>query len=614
MLYAKVVLGIPVEGPFDYLVPERLLGRIKPGMRVWVDFRTQKTIGYVVTLAKKTAIKNVKPIIEVIDVSPVLDKNMLLLTKKISRYYCCSWGEAIETALPEVLRKGKRIPGIPTPYVKSGRQDKSEIVLIHDWGRKSRWDIYLEEIRETLRNNQSAIVLLPSIDSLLRGKEAINTNLGIEPVVLYRKEAREIKQWLKAREATRPCVVIGTRSAIFAPLSDLGLVIIDEEEYSVYKQDQVPHYHAREAAFLRAGLEKAKVILGSAAPSLEALYLARINKIKYTFIERRRPFPEIKIVDTSSEFYLSHKKVILSKYLQDLILSSLTQPCKVLLFLNRRGFATFASCRHCGKVLVCPRCNVNLVYHFKENILNCHYCNFKTPPPNICPSCNCGYIGYSGMGTEKIESELSRLFPQARIKRLDEDRHINISEADIFISTQSVIRQAVCDFELVGVLSIDNSLNRIDFRAAEKTFGLLVRLLAFTNKKMVIQTSLPKHPCFQAVEKKDINIFYDEELIQRRQLGFPPYQHLALVKIRGRKEERVKKVSEQLFSELNAKKNKSVRIISLNPGQPPKLRGNFYWQILTRAKDARKISKFLKIHLKDFPHSGIIITVDIDPL
>jgi primosomal protein N' (replication factor Y) len=422
-----------------------------------------------------------------------------------------------------------------------------------------------------------------------------------------------LEEWVKIKEG-KADVIIATRSGIFAPVNNLGLIIIDEEQNDVYKQEQVPHYNCREVAFMRVRLQKAKLILGSAQPSLESFYLARKNKIKYIFIPRTRAFPEIKIADTH---YLyrgpKQKNIILSKYLEDSIISTLNSKGKILLFLNRKGFATFASCRYCGMVLKCPRCNINLVYYFKDSILKCHYCNFKMQPPTICPNCNSGYIRYAGLGTEKIESELSRLFPQAVIKRLDNSKHLDINAVDIFISATSIIKETQYRFDLTGVLSVDNSLNRIDFRAAEKAFGLLIGLLRLTDKKIVIQTRLLKHHCFNSLVDKDVSIFYTEELKQRKQLGFPPYKHLAIVKLRTKKEERAQVASNILFNKLKKYKTKDINIVSVNPGQPSKLRGNFYWQILIKSDNPREISRFLKIHLKDFSHSGIIVTVDVDP-
>jgi primosomal protein N' (replication factor Y) len=572
-------------------------------------------LGYVVKTSKRTDIQHTKSILELIDDYPLLDKNMLLLTKEISDYYGCSWGEAIEAALPMALRKGRKIPDIKgnKNIQQKGKQD---IILIHDIEGKARWNIYLKSIKETLDSNKSVILLLSDISYILKVKEIIETNLNISPQILYRRQPKEQEVWLKIKKGAFD-IVIGSRSAIFAPVDNLGLVIIDNEEAPVYKQDQVPHYHARDVAFMRINIEKAKLILGSSFLSLESFYGVKKGKTKYISLPRVRNSPEVKIIDTQSRQYgPKPRNVILSRYLQDCIIQTLNTRGKILLFLNRRGFATFISCRNCGTVLKCPRCNINLVYHFKDNILNCRYCNFKMSAQKICPICNSGYIRYLGAGTEKIESELARIFPQARIKRLNNLKDVDMKNTDIFIATQSIIKEKDYNFDLIGVLAIDNYLNRIDFRSAEKTFGLLFSLLALTEKKVLIETRLPKHYCFQAIENKDIDKFYNKELEYRKQLMFPPYQHLCLVKLRGKKENRVKEISNILFDNLSKynRNNKTVRVISVNPGQPEKLRGNFYWQILIKGKSAYKIVKFLKLHLKNFHHSGIIVTIDMDPL
>jgi len=542
--------------------------------------------------------------------------NLLLLTKVLAEYYYCSWGEAIETAIPDGLRKGKKGDGSIFLALESRKIEPSTflIELIHDLDGEARWDVYLNEIKNTLSNNLSAIILLPDIPTSLKAGEIIEQRLGIKTQLLYRSQAKELDEWVSAGSAG-PKVIVGTRSAVFAPLNNIGLIIIDEEEDFVYKQDQAPHYHAREIAFMRAKLEKAKVILGSRSPSLESFYLTKKRKAQYTIIPRKKDFPEIKIIDTRRlPFQDRKRKAIFSRLLEDAVYAVLNERGKALLFLNRKGFATQAACFTCGKILKCPRCSLNLVYHFKDDLLSCYYCNFKITLPKICPECNSGYIKLSGAGTEKIESELSRIFPQARLKIID-DQDLNLENYDIFIATSGVIKRANLVFDLIGVLGIDNALNRVDFRATEKVFGLLAGLLNLTRKRILIQTSSPNHHCFQALLLKDANYFYEEELKQRKQLDFPPYKHMILVKLRGKKEERIKESAESLFNRLKeANQDKGIEIISVNPSNPAKLRGNYYWQVLIRSANVIKANKFLKNNLKDFRHSGIIVTVDVDPL
>jgi len=620
MLYARVVLGLPVEGPFDYIVTAPLEKKIKAGTRVKVSFGPKKAVGYVVGLSKKTKIKKLKSLLDLIDEEPILDKNMLQLTKKLSEYYCCSWGEAIETALPEGLRRGRvplkaeRTVPLQSPGKGlTGTVPAATCVLIHDLDGRARWEVYLSQIKNTLDNNKRALVLLPDIESAQRAKEIISVGLGRNPALLYRKQPKETEVWQSIKEGEAD-IVVGTRSAIFAPLKDLGLMIIDEEHNSVYKQDQVPHYHAREVALIRSKLEKAKLILGSSAPSLESFYLSRRHILKYISIPRKTSFPETQIIDLKQIPFRERKRnQVFTKPLEAEIFSVLSQKGKILLFLNRKGFATVASCHNCGGALKCERCNINLVYHFKEDKLICHYCNFRMELPKICPKCNSGYIKFSGSGTEKIESELHRLFPQAKIARFDESPMAE--DTDIFVATSAIIKEPGLHFDLIGVLSIDNSLNRVDFRSSEKAFALLAGLSGLTDKKIIIQTHYPEHHIFQALAKRDPNMFYENELRQRRQLAFPPYKHLALVKLRSKRQERAEAGALALFERLKERnKNKQIKILSVNPGQPSKLRGNFYWQILISGASAQNISKFLKNNLKDFSHSGIIVTVDIDPV
>ncbi|MCX5700343.1 MAG: primosomal protein N' [Candidatus Omnitrophica bacterium] len=619
MLFAKVVVGLPVSGPFDYIVPDNCAEQIKIGSRVWVSFGTRRIVGYVTDLVKKSEIKRLKPILELIDKVPLLSKEMLLITKELSEYYCCSWGEAIEVAIPDDLRKGKKI--ISGDSSINGVRINSDpiyldkkVSLIHDLDGRARWGVYINEIKQILKNNQSAIVLLPDVHDIAKVSSMINKELGIEVQPLYRKQPKELDAWLKVKSGGAQ-VIAGTRSAIFAPLNNLGLIIIDDEASSVYKQDQVPHYHAREAGFLRAKIEGAKLILGSRVPSLESYYSSKKDKAKYTLVPRKSRFPDVKLIDTRHLAFVDRKKKqVVARILEDAIYVVLNTKGKVLLFLNRKGFATQAACHACGKVLKCPRCNINLVYHYKGNLLSCHYCNYKIEPPKICPECNAGYIKFSGGGTEKMESELSRIFPQARIKIWDEACQ-DISDADIFIATSSVIRRADLNFDLIGVLGIDNTLNRVDFRATEKVFELLAGLLVLTDKNILIQTSSPTHHCFQALFKKDESYFYEAELKQRKQLNFPPFSHLILVKLRGKSEEKVKVAAEALFNKLTKEnKSKELGIVAVTPTNPPKLRGNFYWQVLLRTGKVALAGEFIRKGLKGFRHSGIIVTIDVDPV
>lgn len=603
MLYANVVLGLPIDGPFDYLVPQGLESKVSLGARVWVDFRNKKEVAYIVGLNNKTKIKIIKEITAVIDAAAVLDEGMLLLTKRLAQYYCCSWGEAIEAALPDELRKGKENKGDGSLLQKTAQENRPLVLkrILFVQGVE-RAPVYLREIKKVLAAKKSVIILGSNIAVVEKLKEIIQKSLGNEVFVTFRKQPKEFQIWEKIRQ-TDYCVVAGTRSSIFSPVNNLGLIIIDQPEDSVYKQEQVPHYHAREVGLMRAQIQGADIIFGSHCLSLESFYLLQKDKLELEIIPSKLAYPLVKVIDARRVAYAERKsKSIFSKFLLDAIQLTLEEKGKVLLVINRKGFATTVACQNCQEALKCPRCNINLVFHFDDDKLKCHHCSFKMPVPKICPHCNAGYIQYFGLGVEKVESELARIFPQARMG------------LDIVVATSSVINQQELNFDLIGVLVIDNSLNRVDFRAAEKTFSMLSGILSLTDKKVIIQSANANHHCFQALIKNSPEFFFKEELKQRKQLNFVPFGHMILLKIRGRDLDKVKKTAQDLFQRLNKIKTNSLKMLSLNPGQPAQLRGNFYYQILTRCLNVEKASHFLKLHLKEHHFSGIIVSVDVDPI
>jgi len=612
MKYVKAVVGLPVEGPFDYHLSDKTNFPPEIGIRLKVHFRNKVITAYAVGFSLHSDIQKTKPVLKIIDALPVLDSSMLALTRQLARYYGCSWGEAIETALPGPLRKGR--PVVLHKSARLHRHGPSHITLVHAAEQKSRWEVYLSAIKETLACGRSVIVLVPDMQAVIQAQQRIGSALTLEPLVIYRNEPQELSQWSKMREGAVK-VVIGTRSAIFSPLADPGLIIVDEEESSVYKQEQAPHYHAREVAHMRARIQKANLLMGSGSPSLEMMHLKDKNGIAYSYIPRKDDSVQVSVID--ARHFVTHRKKfgsVISKYVEETITGELASGGKVLVFLNRKGYATFAYCHKCAAVAKCPRCNSNLAYHYKDNSLVCSYCNFTImPAPRICPHCNAGYMRYSGMGTERMESELSRLFPQARIRRIDEEG--DGADAQMYIATQSVVKHRELGFDLVVVAAIDNSLNRFDFRASEKTFALLTGLFSLVKKRMLILTRMPHHYCIKALVEGNHELFYKEELRYRKQLGMPPFRHFVAVKLRGKDEARVKDAAESLFTEVKKDPLPSAaRVLSVSPCEQRKLRGNFYWQVLLSSTRVPPLVEYLKSRLKKMSFSGIIVTVDVDPL
>ena len=596
MPFAKVVLGLPVEGPFDYLIPEKLALIAVPGSRVKVSFGRLKKCAYITEVVSTSRVRNVKPLLEVLDKYPLLTPELLDFTGRVARDYCSSWGEVIETALPAPLRLGRKIKW-DKPEAYSGLKGAGGITLLHSFQRRRRWDFYLKALRDTLAAGGSAVVIMPDIPSLVSAGQRLENEFGRENLaILGRNRPDEASEWLKAR-AGKAAVAVGTRSAVFAPLQKApSLIIIEDENDPVYKQDQVPHYHAVGAAVIRARYSGVNLILGSASPSLESMHLLRAceggklsagnDAYLYSRPEEEETFPQVKLIDTTSTFYrVNSIKRAVSRLMEDAIASALEAKGRVLLYINRHGFSTFGFCPSCGYEMKCGRCDTHLAYHYKDNLLKCPRCVFKIAPPGLCPSCGRDYIRYTGSGTEKIESEIARIFPQARVCRWDDaDSRKSSSGSEIVIATSAITRAEDIKFGLVGVLSVDGALNRLDFRSAEKVFALLSGLCSVTEGKMIIQTAFPGHHCFSWLALKDPMVFYKEELKQRKQLDFPPFSHFAAVKLRGPDEEKAKKSQDALYSLLTGEGagKKVYEVFSSGPGRPPKLRGNFYRQIILR--------------------------------
>jgi primosomal protein N' (replication factor Y) len=630
-MFAQVVFNLPIEGPFDYLIPSAWEKNIKPGMRVRVSFGRRRCLGYVVGKARetqfnpdgketlsKTGLSNgVKPILGLIDHLPVLDKTMLRITQGVARYYACCWGEAIEAALPLSLRRGRRIELSAEGKMQRTQGKRAEVFLLQDLGGQRRWEIYFREIEDSLNTGRGVIFLTPDIESAQHIQREINNKLNVEVGLLhsYYSARQELAQWIQIKQGLLR-IVVGTRMAIFAPVANLGLIIIEEEQSSVYKQDSTPHYNAVGVGKIRNKVEGAKLILSSRNPPLETWYQAKKGMIRYILRDAEIPPCQIKLIDLRRVgFFPQRRAMRLSISLEDAINKTIERKGRVLLFLNRRGFAIFAHCQNCGTVLRCPRCNANLILHFKENKLVCHQCNYKIPSPRICPNCKSGYIRYSGLGTEKLESELARLYPQVNIACMEKKEKIIPVDAQIVVATESIFKCALSNFDLIGVISPDAVLNRPDFRAGEKLFDLLLHLACLAGNSLIIQTNFPQHYCFQALAQKRIGLFYETELSLRRESHLPPFNHIIVVNLRGRKEEGVSCAAEELFNILNNSiQNKSIKIISYSSAIPHKRRDKFYEQILIKARSVPGAVKFLKRNLSNFRRSGIIVTVDVDPL
>jgi primosomal protein N' (replication factor Y) len=447
---------------------------------------------------------------------------------------------------------------------------------------------------------------------------------------------RRFREWKNIKDGVAK-IVIGARSALFSPVKDLGLIVVDEEHETSYKQEDVPRYHAREVAVERAKIAGCPVILGSATPSLESYYKAEKGEYKLLELMRRidnRPLPKAVIIDMKQEMMKGKRTAIISSYLKRKIEEAVVANKQVMLFLNRRGFSTYIHCKNCGHILKCKKCDSVLVYHSLKKDLVCHYCNWKRDAPKICPDCESSYLSFSGKGTEKIESEIHRIFPAAGIDRMDTDvtkkrgshnailKKVKDGKTNILIGTQMIAKGH--DFPqvtLVGVISADVSLNIPDFRSSERTFNLLTQVGGRAGRgkdhgELVIQTYAPAHYAIAAAAKQNYETFYRHEVELRRDLNFPPFANIIKIQLRSTSEPIAKDAALNLAKHLKKKlKGKKVNIAGPAPGVIPKIRNRYIWNILIKTKDVLKTCAKLKTTLKNYGRiRKTFVSVDVDPI
>lgn len=629
-MIAKVIFPLPIDTPLDYYIPKDSEKDIAKWSRVEAPFRNSQLLGYVTGFSKSSRIKKLKSIISLLDRHPILNEDFVELAGHISENYFCSLGEALDSMLPAFIRQGRKIELVSSSdpgQASAERQALSnkitgEVLLVRDTVNR-RWQIFEEKIKAAIGEGRGIIILCPEINSCLTAKKWIEEKIKKEAVLLHSSNSgkEELENWIRVKSANID-IAIGTSMAVFAPVANLGLIIIDEEDSQVYKQEQSPFYNAKDIALFRARQNKADLILASLTPSLESYY--SVEKRGFKLIEpgpKEKPGVFVQIVDLSEERYRQKRgSIILSNILERNISEAINNKKKIMLFLNRVGFSTYAKCAGCGFIIKCARCSKNLIFAYDRNELICRSCNFKSAVPEICPQCNLSYIKYLGLGTEKLESEINRLFPSARILRYDRltrDIDLDKEQFDVLITTQIILKDLdkLKNIDLLGVVSLDASLNRLDFRAAEKTFQVMSRLIYAAKEKAVIQTAMPEHYLIKPLIRNDYALFYKEELSQRKELRFPPFSSLLLITLRGRFQEKVRLASEDLFLHLkDKKKDEKIEIYNPTLAFPLKLRDNFRYSILLNARSRKALIQFANKYVKKFKKSGIIVSIDIDPL
>jgi primosomal protein N' (replication factor Y) len=516
-------------------------------------------------------------------------------------------------------------------------------VLLHGVTGSGKTEVYMRAMAAVLAQGKQVIYLVPEIALTPQLLTRIHARFGRDVAVLHSRLTRSerLDEWHRVHRQ-EASIAIGPRSAVFAPLQRLGLIIVDEEHDPSYKQEETPRYLARDVAIMRAKLCDAVVVMGSATPSMESFANAQQRRYHYLQLPDRvhaKDLPQVTLVDLRREDNRAGAGEVLSHPLRQAITARLARREQTLLFLNRRGYATFVQCHDCGFICQCPRCSVTLTFHLDDRTLKCHYCEHTSTPPETCPTCQGARVEYFGTGTQKVEREVRRIFSQARIARLDRDttggRHafrdilgrLARGEIDILIGTQMITKGH--DFPritLVGVVSADVTLGLPEFRAAERTFQLLTQVAGRAGRgavpgEVIVQTFAPQHYAIQRAQAHDFSGFYAEEIAFRKRLSYPPAVRLAALRFDARDPQAVEQFSQAFVALLRpyVRDAEGVSLLGPAPAALAKLNNRYRWHLLIKGPTARRIHDVIEQGLDALKHaaiprSGVRLIIDVDPV
>jgi primosomal protein N' (replication factor Y) len=507
-------------------------------------------------------------------------------------------------------------------------------------------EVYLRLAAEVMARGRTVLVLVPEIALIAQMEQRFRARFGERVAVLHSGLSRgeRLDQWTRLQRGEAP-IAIGARSAVFAPLVDLGLIVVDEEHDSSYKQDRGLRYNARDLAVVRARLAACPVVLGSATPSIQSLYHVRKGRYRRVPLTTRvaaRPLPQVEVVDLRQLRHLRGSERFITPDLRRALAETLARGEQALLFLNRRGFASYPVCAACGQALMCRNCQITLTLHQGANAYRCHYCGHSRPAASPCPACGSLRMRHLGLGTEKVEAALCRIFPAARIARMDRDtvaargavvrllRRLKHREIDILVGTQMVAKgHHFPDITLVGIICAETTLNFPDFRAGERTFQLIAQVAGRAGRgerpgRVILQTYDPGHFSIAAACQNDLPGFFEEELAHRRLLRYPPFTRLVQLVITGPDSERTAAAAQALGAQgralLAAAPRRAASVELLGPLEAPlaKIGGRYRWQILLKCPRAEELHRFLDALLADAPTRGgagdLKLIVDVDPV
>ncbi|AEJ19698.1 replication restart helicase PriA [Gracilinema caldarium] len=656
-MYLDLVFDIPLQQRYTYAMDDK--GEAAVGKRVMAPFGRREMLGYVIgrreNLPDGVAVEAIKKIRRVVDKEPIFGTNEIDLALWMASYYLCGTGEALATMVPSGRRETSSEASLDEEVqitekaldLSEEQQEALERIVAGSAIMKSgppmfylygitgsgKTEVFLRTAEAMLQAGKSVIYLVPEIALTHQVEEAVQRRFGSVATTIHSgmTGSARLTEWGRIRRG-EVRIVVGPRSAVFAPVQDLGLLIIDEEHDGSYKSGNTPRYHARQVAFKRCAMQGATLVMGSATPSAEAWRLMENGTIRRLSLSKRLSGgapPNIKIID------LAGTEGCLSEELKEEIRETARMGRQTILFLNRRGFSYFYHCRQCGYELTCRHCSVSLTYHKQLGKAVCHYCGFSAPPPRVCPQCGSLEAGFAGFGTEMIEEEVRRTFPDLRIRRADADstakkgslrETLEVFRAggiDILLGTQMVAKGLnFPGVRLVGVVLADTALNLPDFRSAERTFALIVQVAGragryFPDGKVLVQTFRPQDPAITYACNADIEGFYRQELAQRKELGFPPYTRLIRMTARSKQEALAERTIRRLAALLKERLPSNCDV--LGPADCPisLMAGNYRKQLILRGSAMSGIHEAVQKALAIYEAkktNGVYVEVDVDPV
>jgi primosomal protein N' (replication factor Y) len=510
--------------------------------------------------------------------------------------------------------------------------------LLHGVTGSGKTEVYLNSIDAALAEGRSALLLVPEIALTPAMAGQFFSRFGDRVAILHSafSDSERSDQWRRIRSGDA-AVVVGTRSGVFAPMRNLGLIVVDEEHDQSYKQEETPRYNGRDVAIVRAHAAGACVVLGSATPSLESRYNAETGK--YALIElpgriAERPMPRVELIDMRTEFLETRKQAPFSRRLLEAVAHRLDNGEQTIILLNRRGFSSFVACRSCGERIQCANCAVTLTFHRRDRRLLCHYCSYAERVPSACPKCQSEHIYFLGIGSEKVEEELHREFPKARIARLDRDtatakrqyeailQGFREASYDILVGTQMIAKgHDIPNVTLVGVVSADVGLGLPDFRAAERTFQLLTQVAGRAGRGslpgiVLVQTINPDHYAIRMAAAQDYQAFYEKELQFRRMMHYPPFSAMANILVRAERQEQALRLSTELGHFLTPAPER-IKILGPAEAPVPRLKNEYRYQFLIKAASRKTLNELLRLaqaFAREHKWNATALVIDVDPL